>query len=199
MFDGAFDVGWRATGCGEKICNDFLSSQSGEGKRGNELLRTTGHDDLNVELFLLQAADEFRGLIRCDASGDPKRDSHSNSAANLLFSPALFALCGAYFQVRSFVLEVTPLQFFFGDSILVSPVTDENATSVSIYLPQDRFYDFATFAPVDGTGQYVTLSNVSFTEIESDKGHDSFLLEVPGFDAAIKGFMEGSASLYGID
>ncbi|KAF8267580.1 alpha-glucosidase [Lactarius quietus] len=57
------------------------------------------------------------------------------------------------------------LQFFFGDSILVSPVTDENATSVSIYLPQDRFYDFATYAPVEGTGQYVTLENISFTEI----------------------------------
>jgi len=57
------------------------------------------------------------------------------------------------------------LQFFFGDSILVSPVTDENATSVSIYLPKDRFYDFATFAPVDGTGQHVTLSNINFTEI----------------------------------
>jgi len=44
-------------------------------------------------------------------------------------------------------------------------VTDENATSVSIYLPKDRFYDFETLAPVDGTGQYVTLSNISFTEI----------------------------------
>jgi alpha-glucosidase len=44
-------------------------------------------------------------------------------------------------------------------------VTDENATSVSIYLPKDRFYDFATLAPVDGTGQYVTLSNISFSEI----------------------------------
>jgi alpha-glucosidase len=44
-------------------------------------------------------------------------------------------------------------------------VTDENATSVSIYLPKDRFYDFATLAPVDGTGRYVTLSNISFSEI----------------------------------
>ena len=57
------------------------------------------------------------------------------------------------------------LQFFFGESILVSPVTDENATSVSIYLPKDRFYDFATLAPVDGAGQHVTLSNVDFTQI----------------------------------
>ncbi|KAI0046949.1 glycoside hydrolase family 31 protein [Auriscalpium vulgare] len=57
------------------------------------------------------------------------------------------------------------LQFFFGDSILVSPVTDENSTSVSIYLPKDRFYDFATLAPVDGQGASVTLNNVDFTTI----------------------------------
>jgi alpha-glucosidase len=57
------------------------------------------------------------------------------------------------------------LQFFFGDSILVSPVTEENATSVTIYLPKDRFYDFATLAPVEGTGEPVTLTNVNFTTI----------------------------------
>ncbi len=41
-------------------------------------------------------------------------------------------------------------------------------------------------------------ANVSFTEIESDKGHDSFLLELPEFDAVVRGFIEGSAALYGI-
>jgi len=73
------------------------------------------------------------------------------------------------------------LQWFFGDSILVSPVTEENSTSVSIYLPKvhlalplaiiyvyktkDVFYDFLTLTPVQGTGAHVLLSNVSFTEI----------------------------------
>jgi alpha-glucosidase len=57
------------------------------------------------------------------------------------------------------------LQYFFGDSILVSPVTDENATSVTIYLPKDKFYDFATLKPVEGTGQHVTLTDVNFTTI----------------------------------
>jgi alpha-glucosidase len=57
------------------------------------------------------------------------------------------------------------LQYFFGDSILVSPVTEENATSVTIYLPKDRFYDFTTLAPVEGTGQPVTLTNINFTTI----------------------------------
>jgi len=57
------------------------------------------------------------------------------------------------------------LQFFFGDSILVSPVTEENATSVDIYLPDDVFYDFKDFSTVQGQGQTVTLSNISFTDI----------------------------------
>lgn len=57
------------------------------------------------------------------------------------------------------------LQFFFGDSILVSPVTAENSTSVDFYLPKDRFYDFVTRQPVEGQGKNVSLTNVNFTTI----------------------------------
>jgi alpha-glucosidase len=57
------------------------------------------------------------------------------------------------------------LQYFFGDSILVSPVTEENATTVTIYLPKDKFYDFTTLKPVEGTGQHVTLTDVNLTMI----------------------------------
>lgn len=57
------------------------------------------------------------------------------------------------------------LQFLYGDSILVSPVTDENATSVDIYLPKDIFYAFPTFEPVQGLGANVTLSDVNLTSI----------------------------------
>ena len=56
-------------------------------------------------------------------------------------------------------------QFFYGDSILVSPVTEENTTSVTIYLPKDIFYDFKTLAPVKGAETFVTLTNVDLTEI----------------------------------
>ncbi len=41
-------------------------------------------------------------------------------------------------------------------------------------------------------------ANVSFTEIETDMGHDSFLLDVPEFDSVMRGFISGSASLYGV-
>lgn len=57
-------------------------------------------------------------------------------------------------------------QFFYGDSLLVSPVTAENSTSVDIYLPDDIFYDWnAGFTPVRGNASKITLSNVNFTTI----------------------------------
>jgi alpha-glucosidase len=57
------------------------------------------------------------------------------------------------------------LQFFYGDSILVSPVTEENATSVTAYFPKDIFYDFLTLEPFEGQGANVTLDNIDFTSI----------------------------------
>ncbi|WP_215747849.1 homoserine O-acetyltransferase [Gluconobacter sp. P1C6_b] len=36
-------------------------------------------------------------------------------------------------------------------------------------------------------------ANVSFVEIESDRGHDAFLLEEPDFDRTIRGFIAGAA------
>lgn len=57
------------------------------------------------------------------------------------------------------------LQFFYGQAILVSPVTEENSTSVDIYLPDDIFYDYKTGSPVRGKGDKITLDDVPFTEI----------------------------------
>ena len=39
---------------------------------------------------------------------------------------------------------------------------------------------------------------VSFVEIESDKGHDAFLLDEPEFHATLKGFLEGQIIQQGI-
>ena len=57
------------------------------------------------------------------------------------------------------------LQFFYGPSLLVSPVTEENSTSVDFYLPKDIFYDFFTGEQVQGHGQTVTRTNVNYTDI----------------------------------
>ncbi|WP_045835133.1 homoserine O-acetyltransferase [Hyphomicrobium sp. 99] len=41
-------------------------------------------------------------------------------------------------------------------------------------------------------------ANVSFVEIESDKGHDAFLLEEPTFFATIRGFLNAAAVKHGL-
>ncbi|KAF2025355.1 alpha-glucosidase-like protein [Setomelanomma holmii] len=56
-------------------------------------------------------------------------------------------------------------QFFFGDDVLVSPVLAENSTSVSIYLPNETFYDFWTLQRVQGNASYINLTNIGIDTI----------------------------------
>ncbi|MBV6632012.1 MAG: homoserine O-acetyltransferase [Alphaproteobacteria bacterium] len=41
-------------------------------------------------------------------------------------------------------------------------------------------------------------ANVTFSEIETDKGHDAFLLDEPQFEAVIQGFVDGAARARGL-
>ncbi|QDH16336.1 homoserine O-acetyltransferase MetX [Swingsia samuiensis] len=41
-------------------------------------------------------------------------------------------------------------------------------------------------------------ANVSFVEIESDRGHDAFLLDEPDFDRTVRGFINGAAEHAGL-
>jgi homoserine O-acetyltransferase len=41
-------------------------------------------------------------------------------------------------------------------------------------------------------------ANVSFAEIETDKGHDAFLLDVPALHATLRGFLNGAAKARGL-
>ncbi|KAF2710148.1 glycoside hydrolase family 31 protein [Pleomassaria siparia CBS 279.74] len=56
-------------------------------------------------------------------------------------------------------------QFFYGPSLLVSPVTDADSTTVTFYLPSDIFYDLFTLKQVVGTGSSITNSSVPFADI----------------------------------
>lgn len=68
-----------------------------------------------------------------------------------------------FFEYPSDINTATlPYQYFWGDSILVAPVTEENSMSVSVYFPRDLFYDFYTGKPVIGQGKAVTLNNIAF-------------------------------------
>ncbi|KAL4809285.1 glycosyl hydrolases family 31-domain-containing protein [Aspergillus unguis] len=59
----------------------------------------------------------------------------------------------------------TDLQFFYGDALLISPVTQEGSTSVTAYFPKDVFYDWYTGAALHGQGASITLSNIDITHI----------------------------------
>jgi alpha-glucosidase len=56
-------------------------------------------------------------------------------------------------------------QWFYGDALLISPVTTDYSDTVTFYLPEDTFYDYWTFAKVVGQGQNVTRSGVAFNDI----------------------------------
>lgn len=56
-------------------------------------------------------------------------------------------------------------QFFFGPSLLVSAPTDESSSDVTLYLPDDIFYDFWTGDMVVGTGANITVSNITALDI----------------------------------
>ncbi|KAL0942150.1 alpha-glucosidase [Colletotrichum truncatum] len=57
------------------------------------------------------------------------------------------------------------LQYFYGDGILVAPVTEENSTSVDVYLPDDVFYDWYTHETIQGKGETVFLADQDYTTI----------------------------------
>jgi alpha-glucosidase len=56
-------------------------------------------------------------------------------------------------------------QYFWGPGLLVAPVTVENATTATFYLPDDVFYDYYTHDLVRGAGAEITLDDVPFTRI----------------------------------
>ncbi|KAJ4295473.1 hypothetical protein N0V90_007485 [Kalmusia sp. IMI 367209] len=56
-------------------------------------------------------------------------------------------------------------QWFYGDALLISPVTTDYSDSVTYYLPKDIFYDYWTGERVEGKGANVTINDVAYTDI----------------------------------
>ncbi len=57
------------------------------------------------------------------------------------------------------------LQFFYGDALLISPVTEESSTSVDAYFPDDIFYELYTGTQIQGQGAQSTLTDIHITDI----------------------------------
>ncbi|KAL4885478.1 glycosyl hydrolases family 31-domain-containing protein [Aspergillus karnatakaensis] len=101
------------------------------------------------------------------------------------------------------------LQFFYGDGILVSPVTEENSTSLTYYLPDDIFYQWGSGKPVRGQGEYVD-AEVDITDItvhykggvifpqRVESANTTTALRSKGFNIVVAKGLDGSAegSLY---
>ncbi|MCJ1387986.1 hypothetical protein MMC18_000830 [Xylographa bjoerkii] len=98
------------------------------------------------------------------------------------------------------------LQYFYGSSLLISPVVEENSTSVTAYLPNDIFYDFFTYKPFRGTGANITINNVSLTQIpvhikggsilplRSDGANTTTALRLLDFNLVVAPGLDGTAS-----
>ena len=102
----------------EHIGDHFLSGERGEGERRDEFLRRARHHHLHVELFLLQAAHQFRGLVSGHATGNAECDFHCDAPrrARLLRRFSVLVLGVLRSSDAALVFEQALLQFFLGDA-----------------------------------------------------------------------------------
>jgi alpha-glucosidase len=97
-------------------------------------------------------------------------------------------------------------QYFWGPGVLVAPVTEENSTMATFYLPDDIFYDYYTHETVRGEGAPISVSDVAYTSIplyykggsivalRANSANTTTLLREENFQLIIAPGLDGNAS-----
>ena len=105
------------------------------------------------------------------------------------------------FDANSYLYLTRAMDYFdlekkFSTAIEFSPVPNQHIRYLIISFTSDWLFPTSENKKIVKTLNYFTR-NVSFTEIETDKGHDSFLLDEPELDSIIKGFLDNNYNKIG--
>ena len=100
------------------------------------------------------------------------------------------------FDANSYLYLTRAMDYFdlekkFSTAIEFSPIPNQHIKYLIISFTSDWLFPTSENKKIVKTLNYFTR-NVSFTEIETDKGHDSFLLDEPELDSIIKGFLDNN-------
>ena len=105
------------------------------------------------------------------------------------------------FDANSYLYLTRAMDYFdlekkFSTAIEFSPILNQHIRYLIISFTSDWLFPTSENRKIVKTLNYFTR-NVSFTEIETDKGHDSFLLDEPELDSIIKGFLDNNYNKIG--
>ena len=105
------------------------------------------------------------------------------------------------FDANSYLYLTRAMDYFdlekkFSTAIEFSPIPNQHIRYLIISFTSDWLFPTSENRKIVKTLNYFTR-NVSFTEIETDKGHDSFLLDEPELDSIIKGFLDNNHNKIG--
>ena len=79
----------------------------------------------------------------------------------------------------------------YSKSIEFSHIPNDHINNLVISFTSDWLFPTSENRAIVNILNYLSRK-VSFIEIETDKGHDSFLLDEPDLDLIIKGFLESN-------
>ena len=88
-------------------------------------------------------------------------------------------------------MDYFDLEKKFSDMIQFSPKQNSHINYLIISFTSDWLFPTIENKEIVKILNYYTR-NISFLEIETDKGHDSFLLDEPELDFTIKGFLRSN-------